>query len=63
MEDPSLGWILKGNDKKLIAGTYLHGIFENGEWRRMWLNQIRAQKGLKSLSIERISSYLSWCSE
>jgi adenosylcobyric acid synthase len=30
-------------------GTYLHGIFDNGPWRRAWLNRLRQQRGLKSL--------------
>lgn len=32
-----------------IWGTYLHGIFDNGAWRRAWLNRLRQQRGLKSL--------------
>jgi len=33
-----------------VAGTYLHGVFESGPWRRRWLNQLRARKGLPMLS-------------
>jgi adenosylcobyric acid synthase len=40
-----LGWV-QGN----VAGTYLHGVFESGPWRRRWLNQLRARKGLPLLS-------------
>lgn len=29
-----------------VMGTYLHGIFDNSQWRRDLLNQIREQKGL-----------------
>ena len=36
-----LGWV-HGS----AAGTYLHGVFESGPWRRRWLNQLRARKGL-----------------
>ena len=43
--DPALGWV-HGS----VAGTYLHGVFESGPWRRRWLNQLRARKGLASLS-------------
>jgi len=32
-----------------VWGTYLHGIFDNGAWRRAWLNRLRQQRGLKSL--------------
>ena len=48
-EDPSLGWVIKDDGESRIAGTYLHGIFENGNWRRLWLNEIRNQKGLQNL--------------
>lgn len=32
-----------------LWGTYLHGIFDNGPWRRAWLNRLRQQRGLGSL--------------
>ena len=32
-----------------MAGTYLHGVFENGPWRRRWLNQLRQRRGLAAL--------------
>ncbi|MGB5974787.1 MAG: cobyric acid synthase CobQ, partial [Nodosilinea sp.] len=28
---------------------YLHGLFDNGPWRRAWLNRLRQQRGLGSL--------------
>ena len=40
-----LGWV-QGN----VAGTYLHGVFESGPWRRRWLNQLRSRKGLPMLN-------------
>jgi adenosylcobyric acid synthase len=43
--DAGLGWV-QGN----VAGTYLHGVFESGPWRRRWLNQLRVRKGLPMLS-------------
>ncbi len=43
--EPGLGWVA-GN----VVGTYLHGVFESGVWRRRWLNQLRARKGLPLLS-------------
>ncbi|NET35695.1 MAG: cobyric acid synthase CobQ [Cyanothece sp. SIO1E1] len=45
-EDRSLGVI---DPSQSIWGTYLHGIFDNGPWRRAWLNRLRQQRGLKSL--------------
>jgi adenosylcobyric acid synthase len=39
-----LGWV-QGS----IAGTYLHGVFENGPWRRAWLNLLRQRRGLSPL--------------
>jgi len=46
----SLGWVLEKKDQSFIGGTYLHGIFENDEWRRQWINKIRQKKGLKDLN-------------
>ena len=40
-----LGWV-----QGTVAGTYLHGVFESGPWRRRWLNQLRARKGLPMLN-------------
>ena len=45
-----LGWILEEKNKGFIGGTYLHGIFENIEWKRQWINKIRTKKGLKNLN-------------
>jgi len=49
-KNTSLGWILEKKDKSFIGGTYLHGIFENDEWRRKWINKIRQKKGLNNLN-------------
>jgi adenosylcobyric acid synthase len=50
-DDPSLGWWQAWGDQGgLVAGTYLHGVFESGPWRRRWLNQLRQHKGLPLLS-------------
>ncbi len=49
--EPNLGWVVKQNNQARIVGTYLHGIFDNGRWRRLWLNQIRKQKGLNELPL------------
>ncbi|ABG52984.1 adenosylcobyric acid synthase (glutamine-hydrolysing) [Trichodesmium erythraeum IMS101] len=39
-----------------IWGNYLHGIFDNGSWRRSWLNILRHKRGLNSLPTS-ISNY------
>jgi adenosylcobyric acid synthase len=45
-DDKNLGLV---DSTQSIWGTYLHGIFDNGPWRRAWLNRLRQQRGLKSL--------------
>ncbi|WP_269623511.1 cobyric acid synthase [Prochlorococcus marinus] len=50
-EESSLGWVSNNQSQLNIAGTYLHGIFENGEWRRMWINRIRIKQNLKELPL------------
>ncbi|NJK40615.1 MAG: cobyric acid synthase [Acaryochloridaceae cyanobacterium SU_2_1] len=45
-EDPSLGMV---SCQHLTLGTYLHGIFNNGPWRRAWLNQMRSRQNLPPL--------------
>jgi len=45
-DDPNLGIV---DDTQSVWGTYLHGIFDNGPWRRAWLNRLRQQRGLKAL--------------
>ena len=48
--DEGLGWWQSwGEQGGLVAGTYLHGVFENGPWRRRWLNGLRQQRGLAPL--------------
>ncbi len=44
--DPALG---VASQRDRIMGTYLHDLFNNGPWRRMWLNQLRHDKGLTLL--------------
>ena len=51
-KNSSLGWVIEKKDKSFVGGTYLHGIFENDEWRRQWINKIRQKKGLKHLKID-----------
>ncbi|MEO0373737.1 MAG: cobyric acid synthase CobQ, partial [Cyanobacteria bacterium P01_A01_bin.17] len=45
-DDPTLGVV---SLEHLTLGTYLHGLFDNGAWRRSWLNQIRCRRDLFSL--------------
>lgn len=45
-DDTSLGMV---DANQSVLGTYLHGIFDNGPWRRTWLNHLRQQRGLSSL--------------
>merc|ERR1739838_872994 len=44
--DYDLGFV---NTYKSVWGNYLHGIFDNGPWRRSWLNFLRKKRGLDSL--------------
>ena len=49
--DPDLGWWQSSGDRGgVVAGTYLHGVFDNGPWRRRWLNQLRVRRSLPPLS-------------
>ena len=43
-------WQASGEQGGLVAGTYLHGVFDNGPWRRRWLNQLRQRRQLPPLS-------------
>jgi adenosylcobyric acid synthase len=45
-DDPGLGIV---DTSQSIWGSYLHGLFDNGPWRRAWLNYLRQQRGLASL--------------
>jgi adenosylcobyric acid synthase len=47
--DPDLGIV----DRSLsLWGTYLHGIFDHGEWRRNWLNHLRSRRNLSPLTTQ-----------
>lgn len=47
--DPELGYV---NSSYSVWGCYLHGLFENGTWRRQWLNRLREKKGLSPLATD-----------
>ncbi len=44
--DATLGIV---NRSQTVWGCYLHGLFENGPWRRTWLNRLRAGRNLPLL--------------
>ncbi len=39
-----------GETAGVVAGTYLHGVFEAGAWRRRWINGLRRRRALPALS-------------
>ena len=45
----NLGWYLDKKEEGSIAGTYIHGIFENDQWRINYFNLIRNKRGIKKL--------------
>ena len=51
-KENSLGWVTNNDSSLNIAGTYLHGIFDNGKWRRLWINTLRTEKGLEKLKVD-----------
>ena len=36
----------------LVWGTYIHGVFDQPEFRRLWLNRVRIRKNLPPLEVE-----------
>ncbi len=54
-KDLNLGWYKKNNAGGTIAGTYIHGIFENDSWRDQYINLIRKSKDLPMLNKKSIS--------
>ena len=44
-----IGWVSQQH-KGTVIGTYLHGLLDNGCWRRLWMNQLRQRKGLEELA-------------
>ena len=45
-KDIDLGWYRENDKGGTIAGTYIHGIFENDKWRTQYLNLVRKSKNL-----------------
>jgi adenosylcobyric acid synthase len=54
-KDMNLGWYKENNGGGTIAGTYIHGIFENDSWRDQYINLIRKSKNLPMLNKKSIS--------
>jgi len=48
-DERDLGFV---NADATVWGCYLHGIFENGSWRRTWLNHLRHRQQLPLLATE-----------
>ncbi len=55
-KDLDLGWYIEIKEGGTIAGTYIHGIFENDDWRDNYINLIRKAKNLPLLD-KNTSSY------
>ena len=54
-KNSELGWYVENNVGGTIAGTYIHGIFENDIWREHYINLIRKSKNLPKLDNKTIS--------
>ena len=54
-KDLDLGWYIDNNDGGTIAGTYIHGIFENDSWREQYINLISKNKNLTTSKKKSIS--------
>ncbi len=54
-KDSDLGWYKENNKGGTIAGIYIHGIFENDNWRDQYINLIRKSKNLPILNTKSIS--------
>lgn len=46
-KEPDLGILNQGRN---VWAVHLHGLFNNGPWRRFWLNDLRQKRGLSSLA-------------
>ncbi|MDC3092171.1 cobyric acid synthase [Prochlorococcus sp. AH-716-M18] len=55
-KDLNIGWYKENKQGGTIAGTYIHGIFENDIWRDKYINMIRKTRKLPALK-KRTSSY------
>ncbi len=53
-KDLDLGWYKENDKGGIIAGTYIHGIFENDNWRNQYINLIRKSKNLPLLQTKSV---------
>ena len=53
--DSDLGWYKENNRGGTLAGTYIHGIFENDIWRDQYINLIRKSRNLPITNKKSIS--------
>ena len=51
-DEAGLGWWTRSSDGGSITGSYLHGLLDNGPWRRHWLNQLRKRRQLEPLATD-----------
>ena len=54
-KDLDLGWYRENKKGGTIACTYIHGIFENDNWRDQYINLIRKSKNLPTFNKKSIS--------
>ncbi len=54
-KDLDLGWYKENKKGGTIAGTYIHGIFENDIWRDQYINLVKESKNLPTLNKKSIS--------
>jgi len=53
-KEKEIGWVKGFGNDVVVVGTYLHGIFENGRWRRTWINWMRDKKQLTKLDVNHL---------
>tara|TARA_B100000700_G_C15062736_1_gene867000 strand:+ start:961 stop:2460 length:1500 start_codon:yes stop_codon:yes gene_type:complete len=51
-KEKNAGYYKEISKDSFAAGTYIHGLFENGCWRRHFLNKLRERKKLSPLNTE-----------
>ena len=55
-KDTGIGWYKENKNGGTIAGTYIHGIFENDNWREKYISLIKKRKNI-SISNKETRSY------